>query len=218
MRSLPALLAPGFCQSWFCQGYFETNGYGSNSSIAMLWTGSLFQCDSYKSPFFTWLHSAQPWQHDYLLLASHTQDSAHRIKYVDKVLDSEFQRVIQKVKRNHYTDTAREWYNEGVRWRRKTPLCVPMLVEMVADELQLSPAVLADKCLENSKRFFQVLCKPRGQVRSSELLAWRVFLGVSKFLGPIVPTVAAMYAYAHVLPSAEEFLHNLFVNVTCGST
>ena len=178
-------------------------------------TGRMFSEASYNSSFFTWLRTAKPWQLDYLLLASNAHDKGDYPHFVPKVLQQEFQCIVQKVNKASYSETAMAWFKENPRRRLKaTPLFMPILIELIADGLNLPPAELANKCLENSRRFFQVADTPRKQEvqEGDRKVGWVWGWGWREFAMFCLLVVASFITYS-VLHSVP-YLQNFFTNST----
>ena len=173
----------------------------------------MFSGDSYHSPFFTWLRAANSWQLVYLLLASNAHDKGDYPHFIPKVLGVCLQRAIQGVKEAAYSQTALGWFKERppAESTSGTPLFIPVLIELIADGLSVPPAVLAGRCLENSKRFFKVTAGPK---KPETKAGWGWGWGQAKFFLSYVTSLTIMYSALRSVP----YLYNWFTNVTNADT
>ncbi|KAK7094023.1 uncharacterized protein [Littorina saxatilis] len=177
-------------------------------------TGRMFRQLSYNhSLFFLWLRSAKPWQRDYLLVASNAYNTEDNPLFVEKISQQDVERVAQHVTKSNYSDKAMHWFNESKSHKSKTtPLIIPVLAELLADGLGIPSVEFARVCLENSKRFFQVVKKAEAQKKEEVVRekGWEQTM----FWLPLSVSLAAAYGSVRFVGQYFMTLHDWFGNFT----
>lgn len=165
------------------------------------------------SLFFLWLRSAKPWQRDYLLVASNAYNTEDNPLFVEKISQQDVERVAQHVTKSNYSDKAMHWFNESKSHKSKTtPLVIPVLVELLADGLGIPYVEFARVCLENSKRFFQVVKKVEAQKKEEVVRekGWEQTM----FWLPLSVSLAAAYGSVRFVGQYFMTLHDWYGNFT----